>query len=323
VEVHEIMCMPDHKIINVNNRYALESDEDGDICTNDDLEGKDLLSQRWDLIADATSPDVVRIMNRQEKKFIGLKNDLRNDVCLLNDDPGNTSQKWVLYRVRDNLRDNYYELENLWRRESHNEYSLLEVPQENLQAGARVGVYKDVNSDHQRWELSPSWASRDLQPNLIDKWKTLRPQNSNVTPEVMYVIQDNSDQEGGAVIQWTNEWDPRGSFKFEPFEEEGHSWHGFYRVLTRRTRKALTAAGTRIKQYDVVADQDRQLWRVEQPISSIDYYVVINKATDQPIESTVSNQTSYFSPILGTRHDYKSGKINAGQMLKMVDSIHQ
>lgn len=314
--------MPDHKIINVNNRYSLEGDEDGDIWTNDGLGGKDMLSQRWDLIADATSPHVIRIMNRQEKRFIGLKSCLENDVCLLDDEPSDAGQKWILRRVRGNLRDNYYELENLLRKDSPNEYSLLEVPQGNLQAGSGVGVYKDVNSDHQMWELSPSQTSRELQHTLTGRWKTLRPQNSSNIPEVMFVVRDHSDQEGETMIQWVGEWDPHSSFKLEPFEAEDHSWHGFYWILARRTGKTLTATGTRIKQCDSSVCQDRQLWRVEQPISSVDCYVVINKATDQPIESTVPNRTSYFTPVLGTRHDYKTGKANAGQMLKIIDATY-
>jgi hypothetical protein len=317
------MRMPDHQIINVNNRYTLDSDEDGEIYTNCDLEGSDLSSQRWDLIADVQPSNAVRIMNRQEKKFLGLRPDSATDVCLLNDDPADPSQKWILCRVSDGLRDNYYELENLLRKDSHNEYSLLEVPEAKLQAGSRVGVYKHVNSDHQRWQLSPSQASRNLQASLTGRWKTLRPQNSNVIPGIMYAIQDNSAQEGGVVIQWAGESHPQSVFKFTPFEEEGHSWHGFYRILARHTEKALTATATRIKQYHTGADQDRQLWRVEQPICTVDYYVIINKATDQPIESTAPNQTSYFTPVLGAKHDYKSVKINAGQMLSIIDAMRQ
>jgi hypothetical protein len=316
----EIMRMPDHNIINVHSRLPLDVGDDNNLYQN--RENKGSSQQRWDLIATETS-DIVRIMNRQERKFIGLGND--NEVCLLNDDMGDTSQEWLLTRERLDQ----YSLENKRLIEAPNESSCLEIPQESTQPGTKVGLYKNIHKDHQRWQLSPAPDSQRLMSSLQEiTWHTLGPQdreNSTYSPPILYGIRGAYLTTGAQVDQWPGEWYWAAGFEFKPYLNETNFWHGYYRIITHQANKILTANAGRITQEDESQPgiaHDAQLWRLE--YAGGDNYLVVNKSTDQAIEATVFGEPSASSPILGD-YNYKLNPINQplSQQIKIGRSQYQ
>jgi hypothetical protein len=96
---HEIVILPDHTISTVQHeRRQLYLDintmDRNSVTLNPPT--KNSLGQRWDVVATKDSPEIVRIMNRKNKKFLGLVEGSAKGLQFLPDDSQDNAQKWSL-----------------------------------------------------------------------------------------------------------------------------------------------------------------------------------------------------------------------------------
>jgi hypothetical protein len=317
MEKNEIVIMPDHIIRSaaqhVREQFFLDIDaRDKNFATFNKENEINTLRQRWDVITTKDFPDIVRIMNRQNKMFVGLSKEYEDVLSFSVIDPDDDAQKWRLVKLDD---EEGYALMNQYNNKRY--------------------WYKGIGN----WKLFPSTESSDLMINLEHpRWKTLLPQN---TPKLFFAVLAASPEPGTELVQWVNEYLSAAGLMFKgadevALEKEQETWHGYYHIITHCSgTKSLvltaTASGGKIVQQEEIKDKSaagrgNQLWRLEQLEDG--NYLIINKSIGQAIESTrveVSNVT-LDSPVLTEDYDYKLPRHTdhpLSRRIKIADSTYQ